>query len=176
MISYLRRENCKNHDFLPLSHFHISWLSKLGRCVFPWLFQVFQTKFFKIPWLFHAAILDFGVCVIDVSVRDSAGEKSRGCRQENGYYSLEKNSWCKTKKIKWSYGNKFLGQRYPNMQLLPLFTSSSFCILARLLNHTQVSTKISVSWRPHLGWGRRKNFEMRLSTMLQIDPKKYFFP
>ena len=152
------------------------WLSKLGRYVFPWLFQVFQTKFLKIPWLFYTAILDFGVCVIDVSVRDSAGEKSRGCRQENGYYSLEKNSWCKTKKIKWSYGNKFLGQRYPNMQLLPLFTSSSFCILARLLNHTQVSTKISVSWRPHLGWGRRKNFEMRLSTMLQIDPKKYFFP
>ena len=108
--------------------FSTTWLSKLGRCIFPWLFQVFQTKFFKIPWLFHAAILDFVVCVIDVSVRDSAGEKSRGCRQENGYYSLEKNSWCKTKKIKWSYGNKFLGQRHPNMQLLPLFTSSSFCI------------------------------------------------
>ena len=153
-----------------------SWLSKLGRCVFPWLFQVFQTKFFKIPWLFHAENLDFGGGVIDFSVRDSAGEKSRGCRQENGYYSLEKNSWCKTKKIKWSYGNKFLGQRYPNMQLLPLFTSSSFCILARLLNHTQVSTKISVSWRPHLGWGRRENFEMWLSTMLQIDPKNHFFP
>jgi len=33
-----------------------------------------------------------------VSVRDRAGEKSRGCRQENSYYSLEKNSWCKTKK------------------------------------------------------------------------------
>ena len=59
------------HDFsriprIPIELYTLpvfSWLSKLGRCVFPWLFQVFQTKFFKIPWLFHAAILDFGVCV-----------------------------------------------------------------------------------------------------------------
>ena len=140
------------------------WLSKLGRCVFTWLFLVFQTNFSCGNFGF------WGVCV-DVSVRDSAGEKSRGCRQENGYYSLEKNSWCKTKKIKWSYGNKFLGQRYPNMQLLPLFTSSSFCILARLLNHTQVSTKISVSWRPHLG----PQGKIWKSGCLQIDSKIFFF-
>ena len=63
-------------------------------------FPGFPDKIFKIPWLFNEAILDFVVCVIDVSVRDSAGEKSRGCRQKNGYYSLEKNSWCKTRKIK----------------------------------------------------------------------------
>ena len=36
-----------------------TWLSKLDRYVFPWLYKVFRIKVSKIPWHFYAAILDF---------------------------------------------------------------------------------------------------------------------
>ena len=46
--------------------------------------------------------------------------------------------------------------------------------MARLLNLTQVSFQISVSWWPHLVGSAGKIFEIGLSTLLQMTVIKCF--
>ena len=62
-------------------------------------FPGFPEKNFKNSLTFSRGNFGFLVSVLDFSVRDSAREKPRGHRQENGDYSLEKNSWCKAPKF-----------------------------------------------------------------------------
>ena len=51
----------------PVFYRLLSWLSKIGRFVIPWLFQVFHKKIQKTPWHFYASIRILG-WVMDVLI------------------------------------------------------------------------------------------------------------